>query len=72
MRVVLSPSGTRLAPTEAERRPVACWVERPELLQKNLKKYKKTIDFTFQRCYYHIQLFEREKQIKKYILYVKK
>ena len=38
MRVVLSPSGTRLAPTEAERRPVACWAERPELSQKNLKK----------------------------------
>ena len=34
MRGVLSPSGTRLAPTEAERRPVACWAERPELSQK--------------------------------------
>ena len=43
-----------------------------KIYKKNLKKYKKTIDFTFQRCYYHIQLFEREKQIKKYILYVKK
>ena len=38
MREVLSPGGTRLAPTEAERRPVACWAERPELSQKNFKK----------------------------------
>ena len=30
MRGVLSPSGTRLAPTEAARRPVACCFERPE------------------------------------------
>ena len=33
MRGVLSPSGTRLAPTEAARRPVACCFERPEQLQ---------------------------------------
>ena len=39
-------------------------------MTKNFKKIQKTIDFTLQRCYYHIQLFEREKQIKKYILYV--
>ena len=32
MRGVLSPSGTRLAPTEAARRPVACCFERPEQL----------------------------------------
>ena len=30
---VLSPSRTRLAPTEAARRPVACCFERPEQLQ---------------------------------------
>ena len=29
----LSPGGTRLAPTEAARRPVACCFERPEQLQ---------------------------------------
>ena len=33
MRGVLSPSGTRLAPTEATRRPVACCFECPEQLQ---------------------------------------
>ena len=33
MRGVLSPSGTRLAPTEATRRPVACCFERPEQLR---------------------------------------
>ena len=33
MRGVLSPGGTRLAPTEAARRPVACCFERPEQLQ---------------------------------------
>ena len=33
MRGVLSPGGTRLAPTEATRRPVACCFERPEQLQ---------------------------------------
>ena len=32
MRGVLSPSGTRLAPTEAARRPVACCFERSEQL----------------------------------------
>lgn len=32
MRGVLSPGGTRLAPTEAARRPVACCFERPEQL----------------------------------------
>ena len=52
MRGVLSPSGTRLAPTEAMRRPVACCFERPEQLQftykiahailKNKKKRKGT------------------------------
>ena len=33
MRGVLSPGETRLAPTEAARRPVACCFERPEQLQ---------------------------------------
>ena len=33
MHGVLSSSGTRLAPTEAARRPVACCFERPEQLQ---------------------------------------
>ena len=33
MRGVLSPGGTRLAPTEAARRPVACCFERPEQLR---------------------------------------
>ena len=32
MRGGLSPSRTRLAPTEAARRPVACCFERPEQL----------------------------------------
>ena len=32
MRGVLGPGGTRLAPTEAARRPVACCFERPEQL----------------------------------------
>ena len=31
---VLSPGGTRLAPTEAERRPVACCPERSEKLTR--------------------------------------
>ena len=35
MRGVLSPSGTRLAPTEAVCRPVACCFERPEQLRKS-------------------------------------
>ena len=33
MRGVLSPSGTRLAPTEAARRPVAWCLKRPEQLR---------------------------------------
>ena len=32
-RTALNPGGTRLAPTEAARRPVACCFERPEQLQ---------------------------------------
>ena len=44
MRRVLSPSGTRLAPTEAARRPVACCFERPEQLRifYHISKKKKS------------------------------
>ena len=36
MRGVLSPSGTRLAPTEAARRPVACCFERSEQAKQSV------------------------------------
>ena len=40
MRGGLSPSGTRLAPTEATRRPVACCSERLEQLQNRGRSKK--------------------------------
>ena len=40
MRGVLGPGGTRLAPTEAARRSVACCFERPEQLPEKKKRSK--------------------------------